>query len=78
MRRPKYFYKSFTTNPSWQVVTDSNLKSLRKLLFYLTVIANNNLLFKIYCENVVELAFFIERRTSALVTWDKTHKGLES
>ena len=37
----------------WKVVTSSNLNSLFKLFFYLPISTNNNLLLKIYCENII-------------------------
>ena len=37
----------------WKVVTSSNLNPSLKLFFYLSILANNNLLLKIYCENIV-------------------------
>ena len=37
----------------WKVVTNSNLNSSLKLFFYLPILTNNNLLLKIYCENIV-------------------------
>ena len=37
----------------WKVVTSSNLNPPLKLFFYLSILANNNLLLKIYCENIV-------------------------
>ena len=37
----------------WKVVISSNLKSLFKLFFYSQISTNNNLSFKIYCENIV-------------------------
>ena len=37
----------------WKVVTSSNLNSLLKLFFYSPILVNNNLLFKIYCKNIV-------------------------
>ena len=37
----------------WKVVTSSNLNSPLKLYFYLPILANNNMLLKIYCENIV-------------------------
>ena len=37
----------------WKVVTSSNLNSLLKLFFYSLILANNNLLLKIYCKNIV-------------------------
>ena len=36
-----------------KIVTSSNLNPLLKLYFYLPILANNNILFKIYCENIV-------------------------
>ena len=41
----------------WKVVTSSNLILPLKLFFYLPILTNNNLLLKIYCENIV-IAFF--------------------
>ena len=37
----------------WKVVTSSNLNPSLKLFFYSSILANNNLLLKIYCENIV-------------------------
>ena len=37
----------------WKVVISSNLNPPPKLFFYSPVLANNNLLLKIYCENIV-------------------------
>ena len=37
----------------WKVVTSSNLNPPLKLFFYSSILANNNLLLKIYCENIV-------------------------
>ena len=37
----------------WKVVISSNLNPPLKLFFYSPVLANNNLLLKIYCENIV-------------------------
>ena len=37
----------------WKVVTSSNLNLLLKLFFYSPILANNNMLLKIYCENIV-------------------------
>ena len=37
----------------WKVVTNSNLNSPLKLFFYLPILTNNNLLLKIYYENIV-------------------------
>ena len=37
----------------WKVVTSSNLNPLLKLFFYSLILTNNNLLLKIYCENIV-------------------------
>ena len=40
-------------NLMWKVVTSSNLNPPLKLFFYSPILANNNLLLKIYCENIV-------------------------
>ena len=40
-------------NLMWKIVTSSNLNPLLKLYFYLPILANNNMLLKIYCENIV-------------------------
>ena len=37
----------------WKVVTNFNLNLLLKLFFYSSILANNNLLLKIYCENIM-------------------------
>ena len=41
----------------WKVVTSSNLNPPLKLFFYSLILTNNNLLLKIYCENIV-ITFF--------------------
>ena len=47
----------------WKVVTNSNLNPPLKLFFYSPILTNNNLLLKIYYENIVvtisQLGFFI-------------------
>ena len=45
-------------NLMWKVVISSNLNPPLKLFFYSSILANNNLLFKIYCKNIV-VAFLI-------------------
>ena len=40
-------------NLMWKVVTSSNLNRPVKLFFYSLILANNNLLLKVYCENIV-------------------------
>ena len=40
-------------NLMWKIVTSSNLNPLLKLYFYSLILANNNMLLKIYCENIV-------------------------
>ena len=40
-------------NLMWKVITSSNLNPPLKLYFYLPILANNNLLLKIYYENIV-------------------------
>ena len=40
-------------NLMWKVVISSNLNPPLKLFFYSPILANNNLLLKIYCENIV-------------------------
>ena len=37
----------------WKVITSSNLNSPLKLFFYSPILTNNNLLLKIYCENIM-------------------------
>ena len=37
----------------WKVITSSNLNPQLKLYFYSPILANNNILLKIYCENIV-------------------------
>ena len=44
---------TFTTKFMWKVVTSSNLNPPLKLFFYSPILTNNNLLLKIYCENIV-------------------------
>ena len=45
-------------NLMWKVVASSTLNSPLKLFFYPLILVNNNLLLKIYCENIV-VAFLI-------------------
>ena len=40
-------------NLTWKVVISFNLNLPLKLFFYSSILANNNLLLKIYCENIV-------------------------
>ena len=40
-------------NLMWKVIASSNLNLPLKLYFYLPILANNNMLLKIYCENIV-------------------------
>ena len=47
------FRNTFTTKFMWKVVISSNLNPPLKLFFYSPLLTNNNLLFKIYCENIV-------------------------
>ena len=50
------FRNTFTKshqNFMWKVVTSSNLNPPLKLFFYSPILANNNLLLKIYCENIM-------------------------
>ena len=46
-------------NLMWKVVTSFNLNTLLKLFFYSPILTNNNLLLKIYCENII-VTFLIE------------------
>ena len=39
----------------WKVVISSNLNPPLKLFFYSPILTNNNLLLKIYCENIVKI-----------------------
>ena len=48
---------TFTTKFMWKVVTSSNLNPPLKLFFYLPILINSNLLFKIYCKNIVVVFF---------------------
>ena len=41
----------------WKIFTSSNLNPLLKLFFYSLILTNNNLLLKIYCENIVVVFF---------------------
>ena len=49
----------------WKIVTSSNLNPLLKLFFYSSILTNNNMLLKIYCENIIvtflkyDILFFI-------------------
>ena len=47
------FLQESHQNLMWKVVTIFNLNPPLKLFFYLPILANNNLLLKIYCENIV-------------------------
>ena len=50
------FRNTFTKshqNLMWKVVISSNLNPPLKLFFFSPILANNNLLLKIYCENIV-------------------------
>ena len=42
-------------NLIWKVVTSSNLNPPLKLFFYSLILANNNMLLKIYGENTVKI-----------------------
>ena len=55
MLHPQNFPNTFTTKFMWKVVTSSNLNSPLKLFFYSPILANNNLLLKIYCENITKI-----------------------
>ena len=55
MLRPQHFHnKSHVVNCYW-----FNLNSQLKLLFCSFIKTNNNLLFRICCENVMDIAFLI-------------------
>ena len=41
----------------WKVVTSSNLNPPLKLFFYSPILINNNILLKIYCDNIFQLGF---------------------
>ena len=41
----------------WKVITSSNLNPPLKSFFYSPILTNNNLLLKIYCENIVVIFF---------------------
>ena len=45
----------FIINFRLQVVTDFNLRTPLKLFFYPLITTNNNVLHKIYCENIVKM-----------------------
>ena len=53
MLRPQHFSQYFHNRIYVKVVTSSNLNPLLKLFFYSPILTNNNLLLKIYCENIV-------------------------
>ena len=53
MQEKYYVDNIFTTNYRWLVIIGFNLNSPLKLLFYLLIIVNNNLVFKIYYKSVV-------------------------
>ena len=37
----------------WKIISSFNLNSLLKLFFYSSILANNKLLLKIYCKNIM-------------------------
>ena len=47
------FLQESHQNLMWKIVTNSNLNPLLKLYFYSPILANNNILLKIYCENIM-------------------------
>ena len=47
------FRNTFTKKFMWKIVISFNLNSPLKLFFYLPILTNNNLLLKIYYENIV-------------------------
>ena len=49
----------FTTNLTYKVVIRSNLNSPLKLFFCPPIIVSNNLLFRIYYENIINVSFLI-------------------
>ena len=53
----QYFYHNFTTNHRWYVVICFNLNLKLKLLFCPPITTNNNLPFKICCENIMNVPF---------------------
>ena len=54
-----YVHNIFITNHRWKVVFGFNLNSKFKILFYPSVTTNNNLLFKIYYKNIVDILFIL-------------------
>ena len=56
MIRLQYFHNIFTINYRCKVVIYSKLNLKLKLLFYLSIITNNNLLFKICYKSIVVVA----------------------
>ena len=57
-----YVHKIFITNHRWKVIISSKLNSKLNLLFYPSVLTNNNLLLRICCENVVDITFLIKNK----------------
>ena len=51
-----YVYNIFTTNHEWLVVIRFNLNLSLKLIFYST---NNNMSFRICCQNAMNIAFLL-------------------
>ena len=54
-----YVYNIFITNHMWKVVINFNLNSKFKILFNSSITINNNLLFKIYYKNIVDILFIL-------------------
>ena len=54
-----YVHNIFITNHMWKVVISFNLNSKFKILFNPSITINNNLLFKIYYKNIVDILFIL-------------------
>ena len=76
----------FTTNHSWLVFIGCNLKPKLILLFCLPLTTNNNLPFKICCENIVNIIFlfyifyknYVKTFLKWFITWLKKKKKSKS
>ena len=61
MLHPLHFYNILTTNHRWLVVISSNL-NLPDYFYTLMIKTSNNLPFMIYCENIMDIAFFFNEK----------------
>ena len=72
MLRPQHFYNIFTINHRWLFVIGSNLNLIPRLPFHPN---NNNLLVRIYCKNVVNFFFLINKKEVYSRTTSWKHKA---